>query len=235
MNLHWHHSTASCSSGMSHWVIPSACKPLTFCDESQALGIKPGWKTECAESTSDGQAPTLGISNCWAHYKHGIGKVLQSSLLLILTEFKTQSCEGYSVTFTISRVINFGIQELIDWRGITKKHFAHRAAHRKPFFLSDNFKDIFMESLSCLEKFIYIQDFGRTKGWISGTCDAAVLCTLTSCKYCCSCPREQQECRDVANLCWHAPGFLKIWNYSFLHKRSLLGAFSQQQHPTVPT
>lgn len=120
---------------------------------------------------------TLGISNCWAHYKRGIGNMLQSWLLLILTEFKTQSCKGYSVTFTISRVINFGIQELINWRGITKKHFAHRSAHRKPFFPSDDFKDIFMGSLSCLEKFIHIQDFGRSKGWIPGTCDAAVLCT----------------------------------------------------------
>lgn len=57
MNLHWHHTTASCSSGMSCWVIPSPCKPLTFWDESQALGIKPGWIPECAESTGAGWAP----------------------------------------------------------------------------------------------------------------------------------------------------------------------------------
>lgn len=177
---------------------------------------------------------TLGISNCWAHYKHDIGKALQTWLLLILIELKTQSCKGYSATFTTIRVINFGIQELVNWCGIKKKHFAHRSAHRKPFFPSDNFKGIFLGSLSCLEKFIHIQDFGRSKAWIPGTCDAAALCTLTSWKYHCSCPREQKECHDVADLCWHDSGFLKIWNYSFLHKRSLLGAFNQQWCYSIP-
>lgn len=65
-------------------------------------------------------------------------------------------------------------------------------------------------------------------------CSCAVLCTLTSCKYPCSCPREQQECHDMADLCWHAPGFLKIWNHTFLHKRRLLRAFNQQQCCSIP-
>lgn len=91
-----------------------------------------------------------------------------------------------------------------------------------------------MGSLSCSEKFIHIQDFGSSKGWIPGTCDAAVLCTLTSCKYCSSCPREQEEYHDVADLCWHAPGFLRIWNYYFLHKRSTFGAFNQHWCCSIP-
>lgn len=76
---------------------------------------------------------TLGISDCWAHYKQDIGKVLQSWLLLILTVFKTQSCKGYSVTFTINsyKFCNIGVNKLA-W--YYKESFCPQISSQEAFF-----------------------------------------------------------------------------------------------------